>query len=77
VRGRSAQARAGYLAAIAATVRGYHDRTEQQVAAVRRVQRLAAVRAELLKDIERTAGYPAGYGSPGSADGVAESRLDE
>ncbi len=40
-------ARAGYLAEIAETVRGYHEQTEKQVAAVRRVQRLADVRAEL------------------------------
>jgi methylmalonyl-CoA mutase len=42
--------RAGYLAEIAAAVRGYHAQTEDQVAAVRRVQRLAAVRAELAGD---------------------------
>ena len=36
-------ARVGYLAEIAATVRGYHEQTEEQAAAVRRVQRLAAV----------------------------------
>jgi alkylation response protein AidB-like acyl-CoA dehydrogenase len=34
-------------------VRGYHEQTEKQVAAVRRVQRLAAVRAELSGDPER------------------------
>ncbi len=45
--------RAGYLAEIAATVRGYHERTARQAAAVRRVQRLAAVRAELSSDAER------------------------
>jgi methylmalonyl-CoA mutase len=45
--------RAGYLAEIAAGVRGYHAQTEEQVAAVRRVQRLAAVRAELDGDPER------------------------
>ena len=39
--------RSGYLAEIAATVRGYHAHTDEQAAAVRRVQRLAAVRAEL------------------------------
>ena len=47
-------ARAGYLGEIAAAVRGYHEQTEKQVAAVRRVQRLADVRAELLGGIERT-----------------------
>jgi methylmalonyl-CoA mutase len=46
-------ARVGYLAEIAATVRGYHEQTEKQVAAVRRVQRLAAVQAELSGDPER------------------------
>jgi isobutyryl-CoA mutase len=46
-------ARAGYLAEIAATVRGYHQQTQEQAAAVRRVQRLAAVRAELDGDSER------------------------
>ena len=40
-------ARTGYLGEIAASVRGYHEQTEKQVAAVRRVQRLADVRAEL------------------------------
>jgi isobutyryl-CoA mutase len=47
-------ARVGYLAEIAAAVRGYHEQTEKQVAAVRRAQRLAAVRAELSGDAERT-----------------------
>jgi methylmalonyl-CoA mutase len=47
-------ARMGYLAEIAATVRGYHDKTTEQAAAVRRVQRLAEVRAELSGDPERT-----------------------
>jgi methylmalonyl-CoA mutase len=46
-------ARVGYLAEIAATVRGYHEQTEKQAAAVRRAQRLAAVRAELSGDSER------------------------
>jgi len=35
-------------------LRGYHGQTEKQVAAVRRAQRLAAVRAELSGDAERT-----------------------
>jgi methylmalonyl-CoA mutase len=46
--------RTGYLADIAGSVRGYHEQTEKQVAAVRRVQRLADVRAELSGDIERS-----------------------
>ena len=46
-------ARAGYLAEIAGCVRGYHDQTAEQVAAVRRVQRLTAVRAELSGESER------------------------
>jgi len=43
-------ARTGYLAEIAGTVRGYHAETARQADAVRRVQRLAAVRAELAGD---------------------------
>jgi isobutyryl-CoA mutase len=46
-------ARTVYLAEIAATVRGYHERTTEQAAAVRRLQQLAAVRAELSGDAER------------------------
>ena len=49
-------ARAGYLAEIAAAVRGYHEKTNEQMAAVRRVQQLAAVQAELSADTERPAG---------------------
>jgi isobutyryl-CoA mutase len=45
--------RTGYLAEIAGTVRGYHAETARQGDAVRRVQRLAAVRAELSGDAER------------------------
>jgi methylmalonyl-CoA mutase len=45
--------RSGYLAEIAASVRDYHNKTEQQMAAVRRVQRLTAVAAELSGDSER------------------------
>jgi methylmalonyl-CoA mutase len=40
-------ARTGYLAEIAATVRGYHDQTARQADAARRVQRLAEVAGEL------------------------------
>jgi methylmalonyl-CoA mutase len=40
-------ARTGYLAEIAGTVRGYHDQTAKQIAAVRRVQQLSAVAGEL------------------------------
>ena len=43
-------ARTGYLAETAGTVRGYHAETARQAQAVRRVQRLAAVRAELVED---------------------------
>ena len=43
-------ARTGYLAEIAGTVRTYHEETARQARAVRRVQRLAAVRAELIGD---------------------------
>src|SRR5215472_11962878 len=45
-------ARTGYLADIAGAVRGYHAETSRQAEAVRRVQRLAAVRAELSGDID-------------------------
>jgi len=44
--------RTGYLAEIAGAVRGYHEETARQAQAVRRVQRLAAVRAELVEDID-------------------------
>ncbi|MBO2449903.1 cobalamin-dependent protein [Actinomadura barringtoniae] len=40
-------ARVRYLSDIAGTVRGYHDETDEQAGAVRRVQRLDEVRAEL------------------------------
>jgi isobutyryl-CoA mutase len=46
-------ARVAYLAEIAGCVRTYHEQTGKQIAAVRRVQRLAAVRAELDGDTER------------------------
>jgi methylmalonyl-CoA mutase len=45
-------ARTVYLAEIAGTVRGYHAETARQAEAVRRVQRLAAVRAELAEDFD-------------------------
>jgi methylmalonyl-CoA mutase len=45
--------RAGYLAEIAGTVRGYHAETARQADAVRRVQRLTAALAELSGDAER------------------------
>jgi methylmalonyl-CoA mutase len=45
--------RAGYLAEIAGSVRGYHEKTEEQAAAARRVQQLTAVRDELSGDAER------------------------
>ncbi|MDT7805123.1 MAG: isobutyryl-CoA mutase, partial [Actinomycetota bacterium] len=41
--------RARYLADIAETVRGYHAKTEQQVAAIRKQEALATARAELAK----------------------------
>jgi isobutyryl-CoA mutase len=67
-------ARSGYLAEIAATVRGYHEQTERQVAAVRRVQRLSAVQADLLDDPERfSASRPAraiSSGAPAGRDAV-------
>ena len=51
-------AKTAYLAEVAGTVRGYHEQTEKQVAAVRRVQRLADVAAELSPDMERTVAPP-------------------
>jgi isobutyryl-CoA mutase len=63
-------ARAGYLAEIAAAVRGYHEQTKVQSAAVRRVQRLAAVVAELSADPERSGASPTqAAASHGGADG--------
>ncbi|MFG1641459.1 fused isobutyryl-CoA mutase/GTPase IcmF [Amycolatopsis sp. NPDC049252] len=41
--------RARYLADISETVRGYHAKTEQQVAAIRKQEALATARAELAK----------------------------
>jgi isobutyryl-CoA mutase len=57
-------ARAGYLGEIAGSVRGYHEQTQKQVSAVRRVQRLADVRAELLGGIERTGATLAAEATP-------------
>ena len=45
--------RTGYLAEIAGRVRGYHEATAQQAAAVRKVQQLTAVHAELSASTER------------------------
>ena len=45
--------RVGYLAEIAGSVRGYHEHTRQQSAAVRKVQQLTAVQAELSASTER------------------------
>jgi methylmalonyl-CoA mutase len=68
--------RAGYLAEIAAAVRGYHEQTEKQSAAVRRVQRLAAVQAELSDDPERKRLTPEGGASPESAERAVADLLD-
>jgi methylmalonyl-CoA mutase len=70
-------ARVGYLAEIAATVRRYHEKTETQVAAVRRVQRLAAVRAELLDDPERGVLTVAGDVSHEKAGRAVTALLDQ
>jgi methylmalonyl-CoA mutase len=69
-------ARVGYLAEIAAAVRGYHEQTERQVAAVRRAQRLAAVRAELSDDPERKRLTPDGTASCESAERAVAELLD-
>jgi isobutyryl-CoA mutase len=64
-------ARSGYLAAIAGAVRAYHEQTRAQATAVRRVQRLAAVHAELADDPERLGPAPAAAAMP--EGGPAES----
>jgi methylmalonyl-CoA mutase len=69
--------RAGYLAGIADTVRGYHAQTRKQLAAVRRAQRLAAVRAELSDDPERVVLTPVGDVSPESAERAVADLLDQ
>ena len=70
--------RAGYLAGIAGTVRGYHEQTRRQAAAVQRVQRLAAVRAELLDDPERVGLTPSAHATSDSpaADDAAHTAAD-
>jgi methylmalonyl-CoA mutase len=65
--------RAGYLAEIAAAVRGYHEQTEEQVAAVRRVQRLAAVAAELSDDPERSHASPPPHAESGGGAGADQA----
>ncbi len=70
-------ARAGYLGEIAGTVRGYHEQTQKQVAAVRRVQRLADVRAELSKGIERTGAPVAGDADRETAENAVAALLDQ
>jgi isobutyryl-CoA mutase len=47
-------ARIGYLAEIAATVRGYHEQTAREAEAARRLQRLTAVAEELEGDPRQT-----------------------
>jgi methylmalonyl-CoA mutase len=69
-------ARAGYLAEIAASVRGYHQQTAEQAAAARRVQQFAAVRAELLDDPERVGLTPDGNAAPESAERAVADLLD-
>jgi isobutyryl-CoA mutase len=70
-------ARAAYLAEIAATVRGYHEQTDRQAAAVRRVQRLAEVHAELSADTERTVASTAPGAAPAAiAEDAVSSLLD-
>jgi len=62
-------AKAAYLAEIAGTVRGYHEQTENQAEAVRRVQRLAAVHAELSTAAERARLTPVADPTSGTAEG--------
>ena len=70
-------ARAVYLGEIAAAVRGYHEQTEKQVAAVRRVQRLADVRAELSGDIERSGATLVPDATPNPAEHAVAALLDQ
>jgi isobutyryl-CoA mutase len=64
-------ARAGYLAEIAGSVRGYHQKTAEQAAAARRVQQLTAVRAELAG----VRGSSPGGTQPGDAEREVASLL--
>ncbi|MGA2830767.1 MAG: methylmalonyl-CoA mutase family protein, partial [Streptosporangiaceae bacterium] len=57
--------RTGYLAAITAAVRGYHEETARQVAAARRLQRLTETGAELA-----VAGDGAAADGAGAAEGA-------
>jgi isobutyryl-CoA mutase len=70
-------ARTGYLTEIAASVRGYHEQTAVQCAAVRRVQGLAAVHAELLADGEREVATPDGPVAAASAGPAVAGLLDQ
>jgi len=70
-------ARMGYLAGIAATVRGYHEQTQTQAAAVRRVQQLAAVLAELSDDMERAVAALPGDATREAAGHAVASLLDQ
>jgi methylmalonyl-CoA mutase len=70
-------ARTGYLAEIAAAVRDYHARTAGQAAAVRRVQQLAAVHAELRENVSERMVAPAhGQADPQAAEHAVASLLD-
>jgi isobutyryl-CoA mutase len=68
-------ARIGYLAEIAAAVRGYHGKTEEQAAAVRRVQQLTAVAGELAEEEEREQPAPAAQPAPTAAEEAVASLL--
>jgi methylmalonyl-CoA mutase len=72
-----APARAGYLAEIAAAVRGYHGKTAEQAAAVRRVQQLTAVRAELSQEEEREGLALDAPAAPDAAAGAIGAYLDK
>ena len=69
-------ARTAYLAEIAGTVRGYHEQTETQAEAARRVQSLASVRAELAREATRAAAAQDGGPLTGSAEGAVAELLD-
>jgi len=69
--------RTGYLAEIAATVRGYHDQTKHQAAAVRKVQQLTAVHDELSTYSERCVASAPDHASAESAERVLAALLTQ
>jgi isobutyryl-CoA mutase len=70
-------ARTGYLAEIAATVRGYHEQTKQQAAAVRKVQQLTAAQHEVSGYMERSVASVQDPASAQSAERVLADLLTQ